>query len=321
MTPEEVLKALKPAAETDRLNRECLDDAAQTINDIISKAPYNSIDEVKPEDLEFTTYFLVNRHFTEQDAEGTFIVNRHRRLSQIVADIYYPKVNDKAFFHYTKLSALRGILKGQLKLKPLIDNENYDEFKTFYKDHDLIGYSVNTDHTGKLMEQVIMEQSYVMCFASPNGLDEKSEDVLWRSFADNGAGVKIEFEISTDHIDFRKIFYKSSTYNKEDLLINRLNKITMAKYGRIFSVAGISKLGSFYLPGQYKIENEVRFLIKKYTDDYSFELDDSKGYVMLPLKSNYGEFKIKKVFPGRICPSDQLKEVFTSNGLDVKNFL
>lgn len=302
--------------ETALLNRDCLTEALAFINDVFSEPAYNIADRVTLDDIEFTYHFLTNKHYVEKNDEETIVVKKYRRLTQIIFDFYYPKAIGSKFYHYTKLSALDGILKSELKLKPLITNENFDEFKTFYRDHNLIGYTINTDESGKLMEQVLMEQCFAICFASPVELTTEKDKNLWQSFADNGGGIRIEFDIKSNHPDFRQIFYKKKNFDKSKLLLNRLNKDTQEKFDRIFTVAGLSKIGAFYLPGFYDIENEVRFLIKKFTDDYEFHFDDSNGFILLPFQSDYADISITKIRVGKSCSMDAVKRILTVNGYD-----
>lgn len=123
--------------ETAILNRDRLSEAVSVINSIFQD--YNIMDRIAADDIEFTYHFLTNKHYVEKNEEETVIVKKYRRLTQIIFNYYYPKALGSRFYHYTKLSALNGILKSELKLKPHITNANFDEFKTFYKDHNLIG--------------------------------------------------------------------------------------------------------------------------------------------------------------------------------------
>jgi hypothetical protein len=321
MTPEQLSEYYDRYNETALLNKDRLMEAVQFINAIFSEDDYKILERVTPEDIEFTYHFLTNRHYTERNEEDILVVKKFRRLTQIIFDHYYPKPNGNTFYHYTKLSALRGILKGELKLTPLIKNENFDEFKTFYKDHNLIGYQTNTDESGKVMEQVLMEQCFAICLAMLEGLTEEKESALWTSFGDTHSGVRIELEIKTEHPDFRKIFYRDKSLDKNKLLLNRLNRDTQTRFNRIFTVAGLSKIGAFYLPGDYNIENEVRFLIKKFTDDYEFNFDDSKPFIMLPLKSDYADISIKRIKAGKKCNLDNLKEIIIENGYNPTDIL
>jgi hypothetical protein len=232
-----------------------------------------------------------------------------RKLAKILFDIYYPKVQESGYYHYTKISAFRHIIKGELKLKSLIHNDNYDEFKTFYTDHDLLGYFNTRDYEGTLMKDALMKEIFTFCLASKIGLDDKKENALWQSFGDNKHGIRIEFEITTSHPDFRKIFYKNNITNKADLVINRLRTIIREKYNRDIFIPGVSKIGAFYLPGDYSIENEVRFVVKKHTDEYEFYYNDFNGNLILPFDNKYARFVIKKIKIGEHATLEEREEI------------
>jgi len=311
---------------TEFLNRNYLQEVVAIVNTIITNPIYNNSQTINSTDVEFTDYtFGAKKIVTERaettDTNGDTLVEvqfgSNYRISQILFDIYYPKANEDSYFHYTKISALRHIIKGQLKLKPLISNENYDEFRTFYEDHNILGYFHNKDYDGTLMKDALMKEIYAFCLALKTGLSKESEDSLWRSFADNGNGVRIEFEVKTQHPDFRKIFYKDKKLDTRDLVINRIQFITKNLYEREFYIPGISKIGAFYLPGMYKIENEVRFVLKKHTDEYDFKYADDRGYLILPFKNDYAEFKIKKIKFGENCNTEtkqELRQLIKDNG-------
>lgn len=303
---------------TNFLNNRHLDEAVQIVNAIIKNSLYSNKDSITLSDVKFTDNFLSDREdierkeVTEEDKrtiEITFSIKR--TLSNILFNIYFPKPKDLIYYHYTKISALRNILRGELRLKSLVSNENYDEFKTFYIEHDILGYFENRDYEGTLMKDALMKETYAFCMASKVGLGQENEKSLWNSFADNGRGVRIEFEVKSDHSDFRTIFYRDQNFDVDvrDLVINRLNSVLKNLYKRQLFVSGISKIGAFYLPGQYKIENEVRFVVKKHTDEYQFDFDDSKGYITLPFKSNFGTFTIKAIKIGLECNTDQRAEI------------
>ena len=306
--------------ETDRLNNN-LQEAVDLINESLKEA--GSTDSICKDDIKFTNARLTNSYYFVDDEvdEDMHHMRMTSNLSNAVFDAYYPKPEGELFIHYTNLSALKGILKDMLKIKSLITNYNDEEFKAFYTDHGIDGYALTKDDRDIALEEKLMRESYAMCFASPHGLTYKNEDALWRSFADNGGGIKIEFRIISNHPDFRKIFYKPKGMSNEDLLFNLISRKVKARYNRDFSVAGISKIGAFYLPGGYLIENEVRFLIKKHTDEYGFHLEERNGYIMLPFVSEYGTFTINKITPGYTCSMDSLIAIINESKYTVEELL
>jgi hypothetical protein len=307
--------------ETRHLNQSKISEAVAWLNGVLAEPTYNISERLTGNDIQFTNEFLTNRIYGEMINHEEILLKKYRLLSHVIFDCYYPPHDGKVFYHYTKLSTLKNILRGELKLRPLLSNANYDEFKTFYRDHDLTGYAVNTDDTGKIMEQVLMEQCFAICFASPDGLTQEKDRTLWTSFADNGAGLRLEFKIDSNHVDFRKLFYKEDNFEKDKLLLNKLNKECLKRYNRMFTIAGLSKMGAFYLPGMYHIENETRFLFKKHTDDYAFDFDDTKGYIMLPFKSKFANIELSKIRIGKNCPVEQVKAIILDSGYLIDNLI
>lgn len=319
---EELVNDMKPYLETQELNYR-VKEAANTINNILTESGASGI--VEPEDIEFDAHHLVNKHYTTEDSltstsdleeytvSKSVTVHRRYKLSKIIFDAYYPIPQGTTFYHYTSLSGLRGILKRELKISSLMKNYDDDEFRSFYKDHDITGYEVNVDDNGVLMQESIMSQTYAMCFAMPDGLTEARDSALWRSFADNGQGVKIQFNIETKHPDFRKIFYRQKHVVKEKLLFNKINKAIQDKFNRQFTVSGISKMGAFYLPGTYDIENEARFLVKKYTDQYDFNVEQHKNHIILPFESQYASISIDGIIPGKQCDMTALNDIVVTS--------
>lgn len=312
-----IKKSFELSQRTDFLNANYLQESSDIINLIITHRQYQNAQTITTEDICFTDYTLGDRKIPNRtetiDAAGERLVevtfHATRKLSKILFDIYYPQVTQGHYYHYTKLSAFRHIVRGELKLKPLITNENYHEFRTFYEDHNILGYFHNKDYDGTVMKDALMKEIYTFCLASKQGLNEENERSLWSSFSDNGHGVRIDFGINTNHPDFRQIFYFEKRLNKKDLVINRLQSVVKNLYDRELYIPGLSKIGAFYLPGMCKVENEVRFVLKKHTDEYSFNLDDSQGYIKIPFKNPYSEFAIKKVKVGDKCSHEEKEEI------------
>jgi hypothetical protein len=318
---QKIKKSIRLNRETENLNRASLSDAVDLVNSIITQNEYNNSSTITIDDVEFTDNFFKDKSIPKRsvietaDADGKNITQinldffQTAKLSNILFDIYYPKPTEKLFYHYTKISALSHILKGNLKLNSLIRNENYEEFQTFYSDHNILGYFENVDEDGNNMKDVLMKEIYTFCMASKDNLNIENENSLWKSFGDNKNGVRIEFEVETNHSDFRKIYYKDRNFTVENLLIKKLNINIENRFNRNLFIRGVSKIGMFYLPGSYKIENEVRFAIKKHTDDYKFDFSDNADYILLPFNSEYAKFKINKIKIGENCTKEQIQEI------------
>lgn len=299
--------------EENELNISQLGEAASLINKILSDYRKEKKEYITPKDIIFTPQFLAEVLMKNEKGELT----RKRKLSDIVFDTYYPKPQSNEFYHFTKLSALEGILKGNLRLSKLKKNIDYHEYLKFYRDHN-DEEQIYHDSIKDCTE--IIETSFVFSFAMAENFSQENDSHLWRNFADKGAGVKIKFSLETTHEDFRSIFYRKGV-EKSQLLINILNRQLFEKYKRRLFLMGISKIGAFYLPGDYNIENEVRLLIKKDTDSYQFNFDIQNGYIELQFDSSYAKIKILKVVGGRDTERKILENVLISKGLDPKNML
>jgi hypothetical protein len=291
-------------------------DAVQLINSVLTS--FKITGQIASDDISLSPNLILDK--VGKIGESPTFGRIRRTLSDFVFNAYSPRPTGSTFYHYTKLSAFRKIIKGEFKIPPLVTNENFDEFKTFYSDHELTGYKVHLTETGQLYENEIMQQCYALCFATPVGLTDLMDQTLWRSFADNGGGVRIEFNIQTHHTDFRSIYYRDPNFNKSNLLLKRLNEEAMLKMSRTVAIAGLSKLGAFYLP-DYNVENEVRFLLKKNTEEYPFNFDDSLGNIALPFVSAYATFKIAKVKAGPNCDVTEVQQLLKANGYDITSTL
>ena len=231
--------------ETNKLNRDSLIDATNKINFIITEKKYNNSSEISKSDVEFTDNFFKDKSYAKRRKSKSInnygeIINQTNvkffqssKLSKILFDIYYPVPSENSFYHYTKISALKNILKGELKLKSLITNENYEEFKSFYTDHNMLGY-FEKDIDGKDMNESLMSEIYTFCMASKTNLTNTKENSLWNSFGDSKKGVRIDFNIESEHCDFRKIFYKEKGYIilpfKNNYATFKINKIKIGEH-------------------------------------------------------------------------------------------
>jgi hypothetical protein len=323
---EMIKKEFEIQNETDILNNN-LTITIQEINKIFKDYGINRT--IHPTEVMFGKKHFGNRIIINWD-----IVTRDRvfvsinKLSEILFDYYYPKPQTVDFYHFTTLdSAIKILQSEQFRLYNLIKNYYFDEFRTFYEDHNLDGYRTSYTPDGDLYEDHLMKQTFSLSLANKKTLSSSQEDYMWQVFSDEYKGVKLEFEIVTAHIDFRDIYYKNPSDPNKDLLINALDKHFKDNYNRQFAFSKVSKIGGFYLPSTYDLENETRFLIKKHTDDYDFNFNivnesGNIAYIELPFTSNYGNFKIKSIHIGKDCDKqkayDELNKI-NLGGL-IKNF-
>lgn len=267
-----IKKQMELMADTDKLNTN-ISDAVTTINNVFQK--FGIQDTVTSNDIEFSKLFLSNKTYLVRDKElDCKLILRKTRLSEIIFDHYYPKPVKTTFYHFTTYSNFISIIKNQeLWLFNLMKRFWEGEFRLFYKDHGLVGYETSTDDNGVIMEQSLMQQTFYTSFARTSNIPLIDEKHLWQSFGEKGLGVRIEFEITPKgtYTDFRNVFYKQDNNQNQDLLINKLVSEVSTKYNRIFTLAGLSKIGGFYLQGDFDTEYETRLLIKQSTEEYKFD--------------------------------------------------
>ncbi len=302
---EQIKKEFAIMKETDDLNAN-LSQVLAEVHSIFLKHGISKI--IYPSEVMFGRKHFGNSMHINVDIktrENVFVYAPN--LSEIIFDHYYPRPKSKKFFHFTTLdSAIKIMNAGHFRVYNLLKNYDFDEFRTFYKDHNLDGFSNSYSHDGDLYEEHIMKQTFSLCLTNDATLSKKQENYLWQVFAAGNTGVKLELEINSNHIDLREIFYKDNSISKNDLLLNELDIHFKSKYNRQFALSKISKIGGFYLPSRYEIENETRFLIKEHTEDYDFNfiihpVGNGIAYIELPFNNQFGIFNIKHIHLGVSC--------------------
>lgn len=247
-----------------------------------------------------------------------------KKLSQIIFDYYYPVASESEYAHYTSVDVLKSILsQKKIRLTSTIKRLKDNEFKLFYSDYNLKGYE-KTENGNSLDEQLMSELFYISFTENKNEIWDDTR-FLWDNFGKAGMGVKLIFDIETDHPDFRKVFYQSEETKSENSLLHSIAKMIDEKYQQVFVYAGVSKMGSFYIDEKFNQEIETRFLIKKwsdnYTNDFDFEiLKDENGfsYIELDFQSNWGNFKLKQIQPGTYCNKSEIEEIVCKSGMDIE---
>jgi hypothetical protein len=181
-------------------------------------------------------------------------------LTDLVLNEYFPLNPVREYHHFTNVKAFESILKSKkLRLASVAKRFNEDEYLPFYNAHNMNGYAI-TDN-GKKLGQEICENSFYISFTD-NNLTESQENYMWNYFADNNKGVRLVFKLCNDtNLDLRKMYYPPG-HNAAIKLITELLEIS-SKRNRYFVLHGLSKMGFFYLPKKYCIENEYRLLIQK----------------------------------------------------------
>lgn len=291
----------KKRIRSEQLNNTRHDELVDFVNAILSDHGINST--INKEQIRFYPDYVGNISDPIKD----------KALSTIIFNHCFPPPSLKTYFHFTSFSALKSILtQGRIRLSNLIKRYEDGEFYEFYDKHGLDGYQKGGNVWGmEINTESIMRETFYLSLSGSGIGDEK-----WREFANNGEGVRLEFEISTEHPDFRQVFYPTRGVDYLPLMKDLFEKIR-ERFGYLFNFTYSSKIGSFYLRGKYSSEDEYRFLIKSTTSEYgAYDLiscitDPSKGeaFIEIPLVSRFGEFKIVSVQPGYNFDNDDHSEL------------
>ena len=317
---EKVKAAIQKSIEYEKLqkfanelNETQLNDLIEIVNKILQEKTGETIDK---NHIKFYPQYIGN----------TGIGNTlDKKLSNIIFDYYYPKATEQEYAHYTSVSALIGIIcdSKKLRLTSPIKRLKDNEFKLFYSDHNLKGYEKEENNVS-YDEQLMRDLFYISFTEVKNELLDDTR-FLWDNFGGSGKGVKLIFEIKTDHPDFRKVFYKEQKTKSESSLLNVLAKEIYNKYEKVFVYAGVSKMGSFYIDDDFNKEIETRFLLKRWSEEYedkfNFEIkNDENGnpFIELDFNSEWGEFKLTKIQPGKECDKQQIEQLVSESGLSIE---
>ena len=235
------------------------------------------------------------------DYIGNIININDKKLSELIFEKIYPTPDINIFSHYTKFDNGFSIIdKSEFRLFNLLKNFKYDEFSLFYKKHSIKGYEQYSNSFGiSTGYKKIMSEIFALSLTS----EENTAPELWDFFADKGTGIKLTFEIKSHIPDFRQVYYSDKPIDLlKDLFDNIYNT-----YHFPFNFSYISKIGAFYIKGNYKNEQEFRFLIKRNSDSYNaYQLQpvifqDDISYITLPFESEFANFKLIKVEKGPNC--------------------
>ena len=309
---ERASKLFQQQLENDSLNRYCREEAAEIINVFLQ-----SDEMVSADDLVFIGSFLRNSDWHKTNLFG---VNT-KKLPAVLFDHYYPRIPGGRFYHFTTFDHFSNIIGSkQLWLFNLLKRKSAEYFRPFYEDHGLLGYDKKQDGSSKPYWEKIMQETFYASFANPTTLSDQTESALWRRFADNGLGVRLEIQITPNIPDFRVVYYRKEALLPKRLIMNQISEAIMEKFERIFTVSGISKMGAFYVDGDFEDESEVRLIIKANTDDYPFRFKPKqyKGnikFIQLPFSNKYAPIRLVSVQPGiHRKKSDAKQVVFNYKG-------
>lgn len=192
-----------------------------------------------------------------------------RALLQSVA----PRLGKTILYHYTSYATFKEMIKsGELQLNSLVNQIGTQEYLDFATSHGLAGVN-QIDANGQPIIRTLTEPLYFTSFAMPNKHDDAE---LWKVFARNGHGVRLEMIVEPKATILREILYGVST-----TLLKDLNDILIQKYSKPFVPLGVSTLAAFFLPSSFSFEGEARLLMQDYPGaDMNFSKD---GKLPIPI--------------------------------------
>lgn len=248
-----------------------------------------------------------------------------KKLSELIFDKIYPKPTKKTFSHYTKFDKGKAIIeKSEFWLFNLLQNFDAEEFRLFYEEHNIDGYRKDSETFGvKTGYRYLMSEIFALCLTT----EENKSPTLWNYFANDSSGLKLTFEIESKIPDFREVYYSNITKKQQIELLRDLFAEIKKTFNYPFNFTYISKIGAFYIKGEFENEQEFRFLIKRTSDNYdawklqSITFQDDISYIVLPFESDYASFKLTKVEKGVNCNQndfDALIQIVQANHKDVQ---
>lgn len=200
---------------------------------------------------------------TITDRTVSDLVKDEPRLSHGIVEHLWPSIQTEEVFHFTSVDAAESILNSGLFRLTNIGKRYHDgEVRTFCESHNLTGY-LALDASGEPMyRHLIMPNTFYASFTRTT-LDSSEQEYFWRTFA-VGGGVRIRMRIIASNPNFRRIRYEPLRGRPVPLLAELSSRVR-DEFERDFILAGISRLCSFYLPGEdYEQEQEYRMLYRSW---------------------------------------------------------
>jgi hypothetical protein len=244
----------------------------------------------------------------------------HERLSAIIYDHYFPRANNGKYNHFTNLDAFENILTTRmLRLTSPLKRIKQGEYSPFYDRYKDFQFK-NSQSFAEMHKQSMSDLFYLSLVPDCN-LDSTSVSRnMWEDFGDNNKGVRILFDIQTSHPDFRTVNYvdKNRIPDGTDLL--QALHLVCKTHGCGLTFASVSKFGAFFVPVEFREEQETRFLIKKGSDQYRFPFQvENNGdfpYIEMGFNSDFAAINIIEVEPGKCCDENRLNDILSRHGND-----
>jgi hypothetical protein len=181
-----------------------------------------------------------------------------RVLAEAVLKVDFPRESGPIELdHYTTLASLKAIVSSQqIHLHPVANYLHTGEFATFAQEHGLQGY-FDDNGRGKQVLEELSENLFFISLTKPGNPDEAT---LWDTFANGGRGVRLRLRVTPNPAaDLRMMSYQAGS----PTALKRIND-ALAKEGLVYTPWTISRICAFYLPLGYRVEREVRLIVKRH---------------------------------------------------------
>jgi hypothetical protein len=233
-------------------------------------------------------------------------------LSNALFDFAFPRSLSGTFYHYTSYGGFKGIVSSsKLRLYNLHRRFRSGEYRTFCRDYNLDGY-VRGEH-GQPEKGLFSELMDDLFYVSLVDNSDANSDRLWRTFADDHAGVRLTFQLTVNpaYPNFRRVSYQ----NGSQVPILRALQDAFARYDRHLVSLGISRMGGFYQRAAFSYQDEHRLLVKRVPGDpFPFEVIPVKGesykFIECDLErasSTAFQLKLMEVVCGASCPLEKVR--------------
>ena len=189
------------------------------------------------------------------------------------------------------------------------------EFTTFAREHKLAGYLRCGQHGYLRPYYRQLAKDLFYCSLTRPGIG--NEHKMFRVFADEGRGVRLRFRLTPAAAELRPIRYQQRS---RPTLLRELNETLVQRGSVPFIPWTLSKIGVFYLPLGYAIEDESRLLIKRYAELQGTNMDASQSdgryeYWPLPINAANGwcQIELLQVTPGPMCDRSLVNQILASS--------
>ena len=238
-------------------------DIVQDINKVLNDYDLS----ITYSDLAITDTNIVETIVKEKYCTFTGESIEFANFSKKIIEILFPSSSLKTVYHYTSKETAECIVNtGLFRLYNISKRIKESEVVSFCKAHELKN------------DNIMIPSTYYASFTSTEQTTGK-ENYLWSQFATHD-GVRLKIKIVTNKPErtdiLRKIYYEKAEDSKPISLLGKLAKVAK-KYGKKFTLRGVSTICSYYLPKTYDLEEEYRILHRNIDERVMPVKVDEKG--------------------------------------------